>query len=259
MKTSAIVRIVLYSLLLLTLISLLIGGIYLHKFVSGLSNWVPSGKETVTERSVSADAYSKIEIEWVGGSITVKVGGSDKIIIKETKDSSNPYVIATEYDDDTLKIQYGNRFLLNFGNQTGKDLTIIVPQNWTCKELTINGTALEIGISGLTVDSLDLDGAATVLNFNGVLGQLECDGAAAELNLSCTNSPDEISIDGAACKLDLTLPANTGYRVDADGLAIDFSSNCAYTSNDGVYIYGTGSCQIDISGVGCEIDINELQ
>lgn len=259
MKTSAIVRIVLYSLLFLMLLGILITGIVAGKFISGLGSWVPSGDLDITERSVSAEEYSKLDIEWAAGSINIKVGGSDKIIVKETKDSNNPYAMVTEHSDDTLTIRYGNGISVNFGNLSSKDLTIIVPQNWHCVELSINGAALEIDISGLTVDNIDLDGAATELKFTGSLGELECDGAATELTLNCTNNPDNISIDGAACQLDLTLPAGCGYRVDADGLAIDFKSNCDYRTHDDAYVYGNSTCHIDVSGLGCKIKVDEAK
>lgn len=255
MKTTAIIRIILFSLLFLVLVGILLSGIFGGKFIFGFS---PSGKIETTERSVSAEEFSKLEIEWAAGTIKVLTGDTDQITVKESKDSNNPYAIVIEYEDDTLKIQYA-KSSIHFGNVSSKDLTIIVPENWNCEDLTIDGAALEIDVSGLTVESLELSGAATELNFNGNLGELECDGAAAKLNLTCTNSPDQISIDGAACELDLTLPVNCGYRVETDGLAIDFNSNCAYTSKNGEYIYGNAYSHINVSGLGCKVTVDEVQ
>ena len=259
MKTSATIRIIIYSLLFIVLLSLLVGGILAGKWISELSFWVPSGKTKVTERSVNAEICSNLDIEWAAGSIKIMVGGSDKITVKESKDSNNPYTISTDCDDDTLSIQYFDSFSLNFGNLSSKDLTIIVPQNWNCEELTINGAALDIDISGLNVESLELDGAATELTFSGSLGKLDCDGAAAEINLKCTNAPDRITIDGAACELDLTLPANSGFLVDAEGLAIDFRSDCAYATYNGKYSYGNERCKIQVSGLGCKVSVDEVE
>jgi hypothetical protein len=253
MKTGAIVRIVLYSLLFLMLLGILITGIVLVK----LASWNPSGDLNVAERSVSAEEYSKLDIEWTAGSINIQIGGSDKIIIREYKDSNNPYALITEHSQDTLKVRYADGVSINFGNLASKDLTIIVPKNWPCKELTINGAALEIDINDLTVDCIDLDGAATELNFTGSFGKLECDGAASELNIMCTNSPEQVSIDGAACELNLTLPVDCGYRVETDGLAIEFKSNCDYRIYDDKYFYGNANCHIDISGLGCQIKVDE--
>lgn len=257
MKAGAIVRIVLYSLLFLMLLGILLGGIFVGEFISVRSSWSPSGEYATIERSVSADEFSKLEIEWAAGSVKIMTADTDQITVKETKDSDNPYAIVTEYDDDTLTIRYASNISVNFGNLSGKDLTITVPKSWNCEELSIDGAALDIDISGLTVGSMDLDGAAAELDFSGKLGELECDGAAMELTLHCANSPDRISMDGAACKLDLTLPANCGFVVDTDGLAIDFKTDCAYTVNNGAYTSGNGHCKIRMSGLGCQVSIDQ--
>jgi hypothetical protein len=255
MKTTAVVRIILYSLLFLALIGILLIGIFGGKSIFGFS---PSGEITTTERSVSAAELSRLEIDWAAGTIKILTGDTDQITVKESKDSNNPYAIVIKPDDDTLKIQYAKNSI-HFGNVSSKDLTIIVPKNWDFKELTIDGAALEIDISGVKVESLELDGAAAELNFNGKLRKLDCDGAATKLNLTCTNSPNQISIDGAACELKLTLPVGYGYRVETDGLAIDFNSNCAYTSKNGEYIYGNAYSHINVSGLGCKVTVDEVQ
>ena len=259
MKASAIVRIVLYTLLFLVLLGILLGGIFIGEFMSLFSSWSPSGEYDIVERSVSAEEFTNLEIEWAAGSIKVVTGDTDQITVKETKDSNNPYTLVTVSGDDTLTIQYGSNPSIHLGSLSGKDLVITVPKNWNCKELSIDGAALDIEISGLTVESIDLDGAATELSFAGKLGELECDGAAAELTLNCTNSPDRISIDGAACSLNLTLPADCGFIVDADGLAIDFRSGCDYTQNDGSYICGNGHCKIRVSGLGCQVSVDQSE
>ena len=257
MKASAIVRIVIYTLVFLILLGLLLAGILVGKFISGISSGSTSGNLTTIERTVDASEFSKLEIEWAAGSIKIITADTDKVTIKETKDANNPYVMVNEFDDDTLKIRYANGASIHFGSLSGKDLTITVPQSWSCEELSIDGAALKIDITDLNVDTIELDGAATQLRFSGSLRELECDGAAAELELTCSNAPERISVDGAACKLNLMLPSNCGFAVCTDGLAINFASNSAYTVNNGVYTCGDGYCQVRISGLGCSVTVDQ--
>lgn len=258
MKTSAIVRIILFSLGFMILLSILVGGIVIGSFISRKYSWAPSGTMITSGAKADPADFSNIKIEWTAGSITIVTADTDQIDIEETKDSNNPYSMVTEFIDDTLTIQYSTDDLsINFGSYAGKDLVVTVPEDWDCNKLIINGAALNIDISDLAIKSMELDGAATRLNFNGALGRLEYDGAAADLKLNCTNWPENIQIDGTACKMDLSIPSGGGYRVDADGLAIDFDSNCEYRLHDSAYTYGNANCHIDVSGAGCKITVNE--
>lgn len=254
MKTGAIVRIVIYSVLFLILLGLLIGGLC----IGYLFYNAPSGETATIERRIDATEFSKLEIEWAAGSVKIVTGLiTNEIVVMESKDTNNPYAMVTEFDGNTLKIRYANNVSFHIASLSGKDLTVIVPKNWNCRSLEIDGAALEIDISDMDVDYIELNGASAKLNLDGCFGKLECNGAATKLNLNCTTSPDRISIDGAACQLDLTLPKNCGFAVDADGLAIDFNSNCDYTKNGNTYTYGGEDCEIDVSGLGCKVTVDQ--
>ncbi len=256
MKTSAIVRIILFSLGFMILLSILLGGIAIGKLIFNTHLGV-SGELTTQDWRVLADEFSNLDIDWTAGSIKIVTAVTDEITITETKDSNNPHAIHIIMEEDGLKVRYSSEPSISIGSYTGKDLVVTVPEDWNCEKLTINGAALNIDISDLAIKSMELDGAATRLNFNGALGRLEYDGAAAELKLNCTNWPENIQIDGTACKMDLSIPSGGGYRVDADGLAIDFDSNCEYRLHDSAYTYGNANCHIDVSGAGCKITVNE--
>ena len=163
--------------------------------------------------------------------------------------------MVTEIDGNTLKIRYANNVSFNFGSISGKDLIIIVPRNWNCRALVIDGAALDISVEGLKAENVELNGASTKFSYNGFFSDLECNGAAAKLDVTCTGSPAQISVDGAACEMNLTLPKNCGFIVDADGLAIDFDSSLDYSKNGDTYTYGNEKCEIDISGLGCRISV----
>lgn len=254
MKAGAITRIVIFSILFLVLLGLLIGGLC----IGFVFNNAPSGETTTVERRITATEFSKLEIEWAAGSVKIITGLlTDEIIVRETKDTNNPYTLVTEFDNNTLRVCYANDISFHFGSLSGKDLTIIVPKEWICRSLEIDGAALDIGITDINVDYMELNGASAKLNLNGNVSKLECNGAATKLNLTCTEAPDQISIDGAACDLDLTLPKNSGFAVDADGVAINFNSNCDYIKNGNNYTYGNESCEIEISGVGCKVTVNQ--
>lgn len=252
MKASAIIRIIVFSLVFFMLLGILVAGLCVDLFYSRLS----SGEEETTTREVSPDQLHNLEIDWAAGTVKIMIGSSDKIIIKETKDSINPYTMTTEFDENTLNISYGKKSGFHLGANSSKDLLIMVPRDWKCNELEINGAALKVNIEELTIDSLELNGAATELTFNGELWELECSGAGTKLNVTSSYFINNISIDGAGCEVNLNIPEDCGFKLEAEGLGIDFDSDFEFTKNGNTYTRGNEKCKIDVSGLGCKVSVN---
>lgn len=252
MKLRAIILIIVVAVIVLSVT----GVISLHAMFDSMFGKVDTGEDTTLERTVNADEFSNLVIEWAAGSIKIITADTNKITIQETKKSGNTHAMVTEYDGDTMTIRYASGISANMANLSAKHLTITVPQNWNCEELEINGAALDVNVSGLTAGSVELSGAATKLNYTGSFDELECDGAAAQLKLDSSVAPSQVSINGAACKLDLIIPADTGFAVKTEGMAVDFNSNSTCSFSDNTYTYGDGHCKVHISGLGCKVSIN---
>ena len=253
MKTKAMIRITVCSLLFLMLLGLMLGGLKLINFFRS----EVSGESTVLERKVEAREFSRLEIEWAAGSITIKHGlVTDEIVIREVKDSKNRCTMTTEFDDDTLKISFGDSGW-NLGNHTGKDLVILVPSHWNCSQLEISGAALNIDINGLDVDRFELAGAANKLAFKGEIHDISVEGAANVLNISSDKGPGRVNVEGMGCTLDLTLPSNLGFDAALNGLGIGFHSDLEYSKDGNSYVYGNEACKIEISGLGCKLNVSQ--
>lgn len=252
MKTNAIVRIVIYSVVILLLIGLLLMGLGIGTFVfsfgSGTGEVVNGG-----EGSVAADSVSKLKIDWASGSVIIQTADTDQITFSESGSFSEDQAMAYSVRNGTLKLSYSKASVqIGFVSLPSKDLVITVPKDWVCKELELDGAALEMEINDLTVELLDIDGASNEITFNGNLTNLECDGASCEIQVVTTSWPSKIDLDGASCNLDLTLPADCGYRVDMDGLSCSFRSDFG-----GGNVYGNEHCYITADGLSCEINIHK--
>lgn len=255
MKTNATVRIILYALLILILISILVAGLAfdLYTFNTGSSAAVEG-----TEGCIAARDVSKLSIEWAAGSVTIVTADTDQITFSESGNFAEKYTMVYSRKGDTLTIAYSNSSVtVGFGSIPSKDLTITVPHDWVCEELELDGAALEVEINGLTVREFDIDGASNEISFTGSLEILECDGAACELTLKCQTKPRSIDLDGASVQMDLYLPNECGFIVQMDGLSCSFDSDLEYTGNKGSYSYSDRYCQIDVDGLSCDIKVNQ--
>lgn len=255
MKRNAIVRIVLYSLLVLVLTGVLLSGL-LTNFVIDIS----SGTETVVDYEASLDAAParSIQINWASGNVVVKAEDVDRIIIRETADDPIKDPMTYRYEDGSLEINHSGRKVYGpFYKVQEKNLVVIVPMNWVCQELDLDGAGLEVTISNLSVDEFSVDGAGVVLSFTGSVNEMEIDGAGCEVTMVCKDRPQQISLDGAGCVLSLTLPANCGFQMECDGARIEVNSDLPMTRENGSYYSGDRYCKISINGLGCEVTIHE--
>lgn len=254
MKTSAIIRIVLYSLIIFLLSGILLTALGIGTFMFN----VDSGSSyNQGEGSVPAADVSSLSIDWAAGSVTIQTAETDQITFTESGNFDDEYAMAYKVKNGTLSLSYAKpKVAIGLVSTPSKDLVITVPENWNCQELELNGAALDVEVHGVSVRELSIDGAAFEVLFNGTLDQLSCDGAACQLQINCINRPQEIDLDGAACSLDLTIPDGCGFLVQVDGLSCDFDTDVNYQKNDDAYSYADQYCQIDVNGISCEITIN---
>lgn len=279
MKTNAILRIVLYSIAILVLITILAGALLLNTvFIN--TDWktifMSENKGTVASvGSVPAGEIRDIKIEWAAGDITIEPGDVTEITFSETAGLAEKDQMVWEQKGDKLVIHFcKTRVYFGISVEAPKDLKIIVPRNWICDELQIDAASAEVNMANMTLNSVDFDGASGVcaftnchvntmdvdtasgdLRYSGTLQELDCDAASASCTLVLDNVPRSIDADMASGDLRLTLPENCGFIVDMDALSGNFTSEFSTTNQNGKYIYGDGSCIINVSAMSGDVMI----
>ena len=256
MKRNAVIRILLYSLLVLVLSGVLFSGLQ----SSALFVHIGGGSGTVVrnEAHVEAEPGIKLDINWAAGTVTIKRENVDRIYFRETADGEIKKPMTYSYTNDTLTLNHSSspiRFGFNASKSKGKNLVVVVPMDWYCSELEIDGAALDITIPDLNIGEMSVDGAGCSITFSGALEKLEIDGAGCSANMTYLNHPKSIQMDGAGCELAVTLPAECGFEVDMDGLGCSLSTDVTPQRKNGKSVYGDGSFQIQIDGLGCDVSI----
>lgn len=279
MRTNAIVRIVLYSIAILILVSILAGCLLLNTFIVN-TDWEPFfvSENTGTLASagyVSADEIKNIRIDWAAGSISIVPGDVDNILFSETQDLREEDRMVFSKQGDTLIIRFTNtRVFFGISFDAPKDLLITVPQDWICQELEIDAASASVHVTGMTIETVDFDGASGSFRFDdchvgtldvdtasgdihysGTLQELDCDAASASCTLVLANAPRRIDADMASGDLKLTLPEDCGFTVKLDALSGDFTSDFLTSTQNGKYIYGDGRCRINISAMSGDVII----
>lgn len=281
MRTNAIIRIILYSIAILILISILATALLLNTFVIN-TDWdtvfTSENSGTVTSvGSVPADSIRDIQIEWAAGTITIMPGDVGEITFSDTAGLAEKDQMIWSQKGDKLLIQFCKpRIIFGISIDAPKDLKIIVPRGWNCDELDIDAVSADVNIQNMTIQAMDFDSASGTctftdchlnildvdtasgdINFSGTLSELDCDAASATCTMRLTNCPKRMDADMASGDLRLTLPENCGFTVNLESLSGDFTSEFPTATKDGRYVHGDGSCIIQVSAMSGNIVINK--
>lgn len=262
MKGSAITRIVLYSILLLLLIGILLAGLGVGLAIRTLDylpglHWGGMSGGTVAESgSVAAEQIREIEVEWVGGSITIEPGDTDTITFSESSYGSGCEPMVWKQSGSKLHIQFNNlRWSIGIHVAYEKDLVITVPRDWIGQELDISCVSADVTVRDGNFYSVDFDTVSGDLRYTGRLDTLDCESVSGNCIAVLTQTPSELSLDSVSGNLDVTLPEDTGYTATIDSLSGKLSSE--FLTAWGDHTYGDGRCRIDADTLSGDLRIRK--
>lgn len=275
-RQNAILRIVIFSFVIVLLLGVLLIGIGCGISVIHFSS--DSNAQTISQSSVSPADYQNLEIEWASGDIYLVAADTDQITFSESGNITNQsQKMVVKENGSTLSIRYqASSVQFGFNSSPRKDLTITVPRTWNCKLLGIEAASVNIQASDLQIDELnlelasadcsfdncsiqnvDVDAASGNLVFRGTINSLSCDAASADVTAVLTNVPKEIDFETASGEMDLTLPANAGFSVEMDTLSGGFTCEFDAASHGRHYTYGDGACRISMDGMSGNLIIRK--
>lgn len=284
MKTNAIVRIVLLSLAIVLLMGILLAGIGLRTF-SVLGHWdtvstwdaLPGGT-VASSGEVSAASVRHLCIDWVGGSIQIQPGDTDKITFSESGTFSENDRMVYKLSGDTLTIHFrSSGKIINWGwnaADINKDLLVTVPHDWVCEEVSIDSVSAKISAEGLTTDAFEIDNVSgtcvladctlgdlevdTVsgdVEFYGSLRQCDCSSVSANCRLTLASAAQEIDFDAVSGDLHVALPEGVGFSADLDTLSGNIIT--ADSTHSDHCSSGNGACRISASTTSGDVHIQE--
>ena len=274
MKTSAVIRIVIWSLVALILTGVLVSVVVFKgvlggsgDFSIGLTGYVYSGDYNIGGGSVT-EPINAVEVDWVSGKIEISVYDGETTEFSEYEISDEDYKLRYKVENGRLTV-HSEKSGFSFGiiSRPKKELTIKIPRAYAenLKTLKINSTSAEINLNGLTVlESTETDtvsGRVTAENLN--TASLECDtvsgdvkasGAIEAFDLSSTSGAAEITTTVPLKKLEtdtvsgdvtLTLPESSGFTLEFDTVSGDLNCELPMTNKNGKHICNDGSAEFE--------------
>lgn len=283
MKTNALVRIVIYSLVIILLLGILMAGIGWNLFsfrrasirTDSVSTEVSEPDSAALENIVlSPEGLRSIKIDWAAGSIVLEpTDGSQIQLYESAAQGSEPMEVKQSGSELTIAF-CNNTSPGNLGKSLKKDLHIALPRDWECSKLEVDAASAAVSLRELTcgevdintasgrcditdckIGSIDMESASGDLSFSGQLEELDFEGVSARADISVFNTPSRIEMESVSGDMTLTLPRDCGFRVKRDSISGGFQCDFETTKEDGCHVYGDGSCRIDVSGVSAKLTI----
>lgn len=277
MRSNAIIRIVLFSLAIILLLGILAGGLglgmFMFHFDIGNGNYISGGS------AVPANEITQIEIEWASGAINIITNDDDSITFSETGIADEDREMVYSIDNGKLTICFSKPSVqIGFFSSADKELTVSVPEAWVCQELKVESASADITVSGICADKVEFENASgkcdfdhcrilelTVetasgnIHYEGTLDEFSCDAASADVSAILQNIPRSINMESVSGDLELTLPKECGFSATLDGISGSFQSEFSTITKNNKYIYGDGTCKIELECVSGDVRIFELK
>ena len=286
MKTSAIIRIVIFSLVIILLSFILLSVLDHNYYIeSGRVHSYEEAGQLPTEGLMQINQHDitaqiqNIDIEWAAGSIIIQKSDSlSSIIIEESCPTYSEYETVIKQTGQTLKIKFSEESvkLSGFGIDAdiSKDLVIRVPKNWNCNTLEIDAAATDVTVDGLSINELDFDGASGRLTlencniaeldidtasgdveFTGILKELDFDAASAKFSGEFYQVPKQLDMDAMSGDLTLVLPEYSGFYLEMETLSGVFDSDFDFHTIGAHYECGDGACKIKVNAMSGDVSI----
>lgn len=270
MKTNAIVRIVIFSLIILILLGILVTGLGIGSLIDHFTSRVTEGQGTIipgSSNQISPDGIRNLNIEWVNGSITIQPGDTNVITVSESGNFPENNEMICRQSGDTLTIQFSKaKVSMSIEFNFSKDLVITVPRNWQCEELDISSVSAEIDLENVSgnctfencsTDEMTVETVSGNVNFNGTLNTMDCNTVSANCTLATDSFPKDLSMDSVSGDLILELPEGCGFTASLDSMSGSISSEFETTASKNHHTHGDGGCRITADTMSGDIIIRK--
>ncbi len=241
MKANAIVRIVIWAIVILVLSGILVAGLGLGTLFSnftiaesGRFDTIQSQEEMNQVRtdnsaaptpyaSLPADQVHSIAINWAAGNIVMEPGDVEEIQFWE-EGSNSKYPLTWSHRNGKLELHFseenaGHWLGIHIGSELIKNLFIRFPKDWVCSELELDAASATLEVRELTIREVEIDTASGTCDFiNCEVNTMDIDTASGDVEFSGKLNSLECDAASASFRGELT---NVPSRIDMDSMSGD--------------------------------------
>lgn len=258
MKTSAVIRIITWSIVAIFLIAFLTNSIGSNK--SGFGNFPiinlgnfnynfdNASKYSIADGKINADDIRKLDIDWVSGKVRIEEYNGKTIEFYEESTSSLSEDNKMRYlvDGGTLKIRFRKPYTM-FGaiKSLNKTLVIRIPVSMEdgLAELKLENVSSIVEIEALIANVAVIESVSGEINIKNLISKkLDIETISGDVNLSA--NLEHLNLETISGDVDISIDSNSIEKIDMESVSGELSLKM-------------NSCpkKLDIETVSGEVDI----
>ncbi len=282
MKRNAIARLVIWSVAACICLGVLLWGLLAPGFslswnLGGWSSYTykDADQYTVGAGSVDGQVHS-LSVNWVSGSVTLRVGDVPAVEIAETPQSQEKYQVRYLLRDGNLTIRpYASGWWMHMPT---KDLTVTLPADLAAnlnslhlhtvsaavtltdvgaKTMQLDTVSGSLYGTGVTAGRLETDTVSGQVQLQGQVDAVEMDTVSGDMILQNARRPEQLSTDAVSGNVYLSFPDSGGFTALWDTVSGQFSSDFQVTLGK-TMVYGDGSGSFSFDSVSGDVTLTCL-
>lgn len=281
-KGSIIVRLVVWTVAAVLLISVLAGALLFDGFTFSIGSIRYENAVNYTSGDLDTadfDSIRKIEINWEKGSVKIAPSKNGRLTLTEEGATGIDDSMYWLVEDGTLTVQFAKSGYGLFRSRPSKGLTVSLPEKLiekleelrfdavsadceitdvSSKKIQMDSVSANVTARGIKCDAISVDTVSGDVNIAGKIGDFECDSVSGKVTLETQKAPRRIGCDSISGDLTLIFGECEGFTFTSDSVSGSFSSDFPATERDGKRIYGDGSTLIEVDSVSGSVRIMKL-
>lgn len=240
-----------------------------------------AGLYTAGNGEVDPAAVCAIDVDWIGGSVTIKPYDGDMLRFSDNSPYPSEENLLHYYlDGNTLKIRFCQSYKFRLSNPDPKDLEVLVPASYSenIEEISVDTVSAAVFINDMQLRELDIetvsggvtvDGAAEQVSIDttsgdvamsGTFYDIETDLVSGTLTAICIECPERFEGSSVSGAFQITLPENSAFVCEYDSVSGKLTSGFdGETTEDNVYKVGNGSSKFNFETVSGDLMLSKIE
>lgn len=233
-----------------------------------LNGTVYAGAENYTEGNISYEPVSGLEeihINWTDGTVRVEAAEdieNIEIMEEESEEMQEEDRVHSYYHDGILEIRYresGNYFFQSHASDKRLHIRIPISYAQELDKVRTDVVGTDVTFTGLTADSLDVDGVSGMICYTGTVSEnLELGTVSGDAVLELFALPKKVKTDSVSGNVTLILPQDASFEAEID--SVSGNMHCTYSDAEtltekGRIIRGDGKSDLTFDSVSGNVEL----
>lgn len=282
-KSSALVRIIAYFVLIVVLLVVMISGMRGDGFgiscsIGGAYHFDNEDKYSIGEFSLDEE-ITAVDIDWISGKVNIVVTDDDKVSAKETDVDDEADELRYRVVDGKLMIKFKKPERFTFDESLKKTLTLYIPKdmaedmkymNISCvsancsmmdvnvDEFVVEMVSGDIYVENANIDKVDVQSVSGSTKIEGTIGELNAESVSGKIEITSNEQLSKIDMESVSGKMIVNMPEGDGFTAEMDSVSGKLSIGFLVTSKGDKRINGDGSAEYNFESISGTIELNKI-